>query len=160
MPIKDRAKYLKYQREYNKKRKQGCRTLHPGSGNSRSEAAYCRPEQQGVTAHITSQIPGCEAPIEQTPTASINPIKNNIHLRARRKNAKAVTPSRVNTAPIPGSVTVSKLDFSQLKPKGPLQTVGTIDRFRSLEEVAEAVQTGNPISGEELARLRRVGAKV
>ena len=81
-------------------------------------------------------------------------------MRARGKNAKAATPSRVNSAPILGSVAVKALDFSQLKIKRPVHTVGTIDQFRSLEEIAEAVRKGNPISGEELVRLRRVGAEI
>ena len=160
MPIKDRGKFLNYQREYNKKRKQGGRNLHPDSEISSPQAAYRGLEQQGVTTSHTSQIAGCKPSAGKTSSTPINKIKNNMHLRARGKKPRAATVNHVNTASIPGSAAVIKLDFSQLRIKGPIQTVGAVDRFRALDEIAEAVRTGDPISGEELARLRRVGAKI
>ena len=81
-------------------------------------------------------------------------------MRARGKHVTAAARSSVITAPIAGSLTAKILDFSQLKIKKPIQIVGAVDRFRSLEEIEEALRARNPISGEELARLRRLGAKI
>jgi hypothetical protein len=160
MPIKDRNKFLNYQREYNKKRKEGCRNLHPESENSSSQAPERRPKQQGVTNSHTSQMAGCKTAFEKSSGTSIKTITNNTHLRTRGKHVTATARSSVVTPSIPCSLAAKMLDFSQLKIKRPIQIVGAVDRFRSLDEIVESVGTGHPISGEELARLRRAGAKI
>lgn len=169
MPIKDRKEFLAYQRAYNKMRKeqnQGCKNLYPGSSIVRSRPPKTSTEQQ-VTANRTSRMPGCKpsAPayiphIPVTATPKIGTVISSDRVGAPPKPTNAKKTGSPASTQTHKAKAVKEPDFHQLRIKQPITTVGTVGRWRSLQEIAEALTAGDPVTGEELIRIRAVGAKV
>src|SRR2546428_8479871 len=99
MPIKDRGKYLAYQREYNKKRKQRRRSLHPESIISHSQPPFSASRHQGVTTQPTSHVPGCKpSALAYIPNAPVKAIPSKMPASATRARLGApAKPARATT---------------------------------------------------------------